>query len=473
MNKSQLSSKPRLGFISTTMGSFDAVLDVPEVRDMNQYENLIIKIIDRLKTFADVINFGMAGNEEDATLLHERIIQSDADLFVIFPVNYTLDVVILKLILGLRVPVILLNSAPLSTIPEDMDANVTMENTTIACIPTITNVLIKNNIPYDLVNGTVNDDSVYDEIRKCSFSAMIVRKLRNTRIGVIGQSYPGISAVSVAESLVTGKFGVTLVRLDTNEIAKECSAVPDSEVKRLSEEIQTKWSVTDITSGEITASIRLLPALEKIIEKYKINAIAELCSLLVANNSIGIVPCYAATILTGRGIPFTCECDIATTIAMLILQGFSKDALFLEFYVQDFKQGLSLLSHCGIGNLNLARQDSPVCIKQHPYFPGAKGRGISFEYLTRKGLVTYASLTVVGGRWRMIAGLGESVEMQKRPMSAVQLYFKFKGNDFNRSLKKYCELGGIHHMAVAFGNYLDELRLTCRYLDIDFFTPED
>ena len=60
------------------------------------------------------------------------------------------------------------------------------------------------------------------------------------------------------------------------------------------------------------------------------------------------------------------------------------------FYTHDFEKGVAMFSHCGQGNLNLAKENSPINIKSHPCYPGKRGRGISYEYLTREGAVTYA-----------------------------------------------------------------------------------
>ena len=60
-------TKPRIGFIGTTMSGFDAVLDVEEVCGMSQYKGLINRMIDRMSDFAKLVNFDIAGNEAEAT----------------------------------------------------------------------------------------------------------------------------------------------------------------------------------------------------------------------------------------------------------------------------------------------------------------------------------------------------------------------------------------------------------------------
>ena len=73
----------------------------------------------------------------------------------------------------------------------------------------------------------------------------------------------------------------------------------------------------------------------------------------------------------------------------------------------------------------------------------------------------------------MIAGLGESVKFDQRPTATVQMYFKFKGDNYDRAYKRFCDLGGLHHLAVGYGDHLAELKAACRFLDVEFKSPDE
>jgi hypothetical protein len=51
------------------------------------------------------------------------------------------------------------------------------------------------------------------------------------------------------------------------------------------------------------------------------------------------------------------------------------------------------------------------------------------------------------------------------------MYVRFVGGDFDSMYHRFCELGGLHHLAVAYGNHLDELRAACAYLGVEFVSP--
>jgi|SRR5208337_829655 len=459
-------SKAKIGFVATSMGAFDAVLDVQEIRQMDQYSPLIARLLDGIRPIAQVVDLGVAGNDREATVLRDKIASAGCDLLLVWPLNYTLDTVVLHLVQGLRLPLLLLNSMPEATFPANFNFARIMGNSTVSCIPTITNVLCKNHVPFTLISGALQDPSVYAEIALHASAARTVRALRKSKIGMVGHSYPGISALSVDQAAVTGHFGVELVEISVPEIIREYQAVGEEEVRTLASQVQSSCQISEITAQEIEHSVRFEPALRRLAAKHGINALASLCQELIMTDALGIAPCHAHTVLAGMGIPVTCECDLATAVTLLILRQFTDEVIFLEFYTQDFARGLGMFSHCGQGNLRLAGGE--VTVKPHPCYPAARGRGIAYEYVAKAGDATIACLTQLDGRWRMVAARIECLPHQKLPSSTAQVYFKFKDQEFNHAYRRWCELGGISHLGIAYGDHMQALKTSCSYLDVDF-----
>jgi L-arabinose isomerase len=462
----------KIGLVGTTMSGFDAVLDVADVRDMSQYHRLIARMAERLRPFGDVVELGIVGDESQAVECRGKIDREDCDILVVWPINYTLDVVVLQLTVGRKTPVILWNTMAQSSIAKDADFGRVMENNAIACLPTITNVLLKNHVPFKLVSGEMDDRRVLESIGRRAAGVRAAKRLRGARVGTVGYAYPGISAIDVDQATLVGQLGVTVFSIPMPQIVAAYQNVPEQEVQRLVEKTVKGCSVQGISREEIAASVRFEPALRELVERHRLDGIASLCQLLVMEPAIGITPCHAHTVLTEEGCPVTCECDLSTVVAMMLLQQLSGEVLFLEFYTQDFKIGQAMLSHCGQGNRCCAQPSTPITIKQHPAYKGSKGLGISYEFVTREGEATYACLTYINGRWRMVAGLMEATRQEQRPCSTIQMYFKFPGDDFDGVYHRFCELGGIHHLGVSYGNHLESLRAACDWLGVEFVSPD-
>ncbi len=466
--------KPRGGFVTTTMGDFDSGLaaEFEEVREVDEFNKNISRVIGKIEPFADVENFGLVGNETDAVRVRDEMAKADCDVLLIMPISFTLDAVVLRLIHGVNMPLVLLNTQVLPTIPADVNHDTTMWNNNVAGIPCLTNVMIKNHIPYKMVSGAMDGPILYDRIEKLARAAAVPRLVRNTNFGVIGKVYPGMSCLEVDPATFTGHFGCNLINITYEEVEKEYNAVSENEAKALADKLTSDYQIdSSMSPGEIHASAQFEAAMKRIVEKHKLGAIAQLCMDLIANPKIGITPCLAYTVLAEMGIPVTDEADLTNALTMVILQQFTDEVLFTEWYMQDFVDDIVMLSHCGMGN-RLIADSKGVLVKPQPCFPGPKGCGAAFECVAKPGELTYACMTYIDGRWRMIAGLGESLPMEKRPTNTIQVYFKFKKDGFEATYQQFCKLGGIHHFAVAWGDHMKSLQAACDFLDVDFVSPD-
>ncbi len=468
------SLRPKVGFVTTTMGSFDSglSLEFEEVREVDNFSESVSRVISKIELFADVENFGIVGNEYEAVGTRDKIAQADCDLLLILPVSFTLDATFMCLINSINTPLVLLNTQVLSKIPPDADHDLTMWNNNIAGIPCLTNVLLKNHISYKMVSGSMNDAKLYNQIETLAMAAAVPRLVRKTTFGVIGKVYPGMSCLEVDQGTFTGHFGCNVVNIWHEEVVEAFSAISEEEAKDLADKLTSKYQVDkSISEKEILASAQFEAAMKRLVEKYKIGAIAQLCMNLISDPKVGIAPCLAYTVLAEMGIPVTDEADLTNALTLIILQQFTDEVLFTEWYMQDFVNEYVMLSHCGMGN-RLIADSNGVLVKPQPCFPGPRGRGVAFECVAKPGELTYACMTFVDGRWRMVAGLGESLPMEKRPTNTIQVYFRFKKGGIEETYAKFCRLGGIHHFAVAWGNHLESLQVACDFLDVDFMSPD-
>ncbi|MCL5985560.1 MAG: hypothetical protein M1371_03240 [Actinobacteria bacterium] len=459
---------PKIGLVGTTMSTMDAILDVPELREeKEEFEKFLDTIVQNLSSFAEVLNEGIIGTEEEAEVVSDNFIKNQADLILVLPVSYTLDTLILKLLKWQTCPIFIWNTNRIEAIPDDMDYEMAYANIAIACIPTLTNVLLKNGISYRLLSGKYDDKETINEIKECATATKAVGVLKKARIGIIGSSYPGISSISVDEARVIGQFCVSLIKIEQNEIEKEYLNINEGEVKRILDKYKSKYQFGEFSGDELMRSVRLVPAFLNIAKKHKLDALAQLCQEVISISDIGIAPCFAFVELNANGVMVTCECDIPTAIAMVILREVSGDAFFSEFYVQDMKNDYALACHCGLGNINYANNPSDIKLVPNPCFPGPKGRGIAAEFTVKDEEYTLVSLTMLKDGWKMIAATVDVIGGPRLPMGTHQIRFRFKGGDFNTKLKQYCDLGGVHHFAIARGKHVNVLRNVCDILKIE------
>ena len=461
---------PRIGVIGTTMEEMDAVIEVEDIRkDTKYYDDFLNSIIDSLKDFSNVLNGGIVGTEGQAENISDFMIKKQVDLIIVIPVNYTLDSVILKLLREQTSPILLWNTSPLTSIPMDMDYDTAIANAIIACFPTLTNVLIKNNIKFKAVSGKVDDKNIIKIIKEYTQASKVVSVLKKSKIGFIGNSYPGITSISVDESRIIGKFGPTLIRIENATIEDFYKKVNGKKNKYDIERFKKKFAIKGLSDEEFNRSVKLYNALLDISNEYSLDAIAQLCQNVIISKEIGITPCFAYSILNSMNVMVTCEGDIGTAIAMVILREIYGDAFFAEYYLEDFKKEFILISHCGLGNINFADKKSKLRVVPQVCFPGKFGRGAAFEFNVRAGEMTMVSLSMLAHeKWTMIASNVESINGDCYPMACPQIKIRFKNGKLDEKFIEFCENGGGHHLAFAFGNQISKLEKVCDILGIEF-----
>lgn len=473
LHKSLIQSKKnfsKIGLVGTTMSEMDAVLDVEDIRDDSAYyEKFFKKIENEVKKFGTVISGGIIGDELGAEKISDLFDREQVDLIITVPVNYTLDSVIIKLLRNHKVPIILWNTSPLEELPENMDYDTAIANAIIACVPTLTNVLIKNGIKFKMVSGPISDKKILNYLDEYINAAKAVKTLRTAKIGFVGNSYPGITSISVDEARVIGKFGTTIVRIENMNIEKYYKNVETGKIKADLDIFKKEFNFYQLTDDEIERSVRLYNAVLNISNEYSLNAIAQLCSYAIISDIIGIAPCFAYSILSSMGVGTTCEGDIGTAIALIILKELGGDAFFAEYYLQDFAKDFILVAHCGLGNINFADTRKGIKVLPQPCFPGKHGRGAAFEFNLEPGEMTMLSLSMLSPeKWTMIACEVESIKSEAYPMVCPQAKIRFKNGGLNEKFIEFCTKGGTHHLAFAFGNHLSKLEKVCDILDIDF-----
>ena len=460
----------KIGLVGTTMSEMDAVLDVEDIRDDSAYyEKFFKKIENEIKKFGTVVSGRIVGDELEAEKISDLFYREQVDLIIAVPVNYTLDSVIIKLLRNQKVPIIIWNTSPMEKLPDNMDYDTAIANAIIACVPTLTNVLIKNDIKFKIVSGSISDKKVLNYINEYIIAAQAVKTLKTAKVGFVGNSYPGITSISVDEARVIGKFGTTIVRIENMNIEKYYKNVEIGKTKTDLDIFKKEFSFNQLTNDEIERSIKLYNAILDISKENSLDAIAQLCSYAIISDIIGIAPCFAYSILSSMGIVTTCEGDVGTAIALIILREISGDAFFAEYYLQDFVKDFILIAHCGLGNINFADTKKEIKVLPQPCFPGKHGRGAAFEFNLKSGEMTMVSLSMLTPeKWTMIACEVESIKSEAYPMICPQAKIRFKNGDLNEKFVEFCTKGGTHHLAFTFGNHLSKLEKVCDILDINF-----
>lgn len=462
----------RIGFLPLCMAEFDAVLDVPDVRneqipDINEPEYLK-DMIDYLGYYGFVFSSGVVGDEKSAEKANKFFKSKIVDVIIVHEFAFTLAKTFIKSIEDLDVPIIFWNTQEKHIISKYTDFGQVMSNNSISSIPHSTNTLYRSGKKFHVITGHKGMKKVQNRFDMI-FKVLIVKKLlKSCRIGAVGYAYPGMLTLAADEVTLRTKIGPVLEHINISEISNAIKRVPQGDISDEVICIRSSYITEELTNEEVVQSAKIYLGLKDLLKKKKINVLTTLCGLMVLDDELGLAPCYAMSKLIEDGIQSACECDILTAVTLYIVELLAGNAWFTEFYMMDMEEELIMMSHCGYGNYSLANSKYPIKAVRQCCFPGAKGRGLAFEFTAKEGEITIVSLTDGPEGYKIISAEAFAVDVPPFPTGCPQIIVKFKNKEMGIALEEYCKAGGAHHMVVAYGNIIEELALLAKYLGIGF-----
>ena len=462
-----------IGFVTTCMSEFDAVLDVADVRESEIPDITDPEYVGPMRgylgEFGRVVNAGVVGDVPGAEAAARFFKEQETDVLVIHEFAFTLSSTINALIKGLDAPIIFWNTQKQRHMDEKTDFSIVMANNSVSTIPHSTNLLFQaGRQDYWVVTGSEADEHTSTRFAELFCAVSAKKRLAKSKIASIGYVYPGMHTLSVNEEKFSSVFGVSVDRLNPAEIRKYYRNADDDRVVDALEELKRQYVVEGLSADELARSARFEVAFRNYAADKKITAFALLCGLLIQDDEMGVAPCYALSKLSAEGIHSSCECDIPSAAALIVAQELAGDAHFTEFYMMDMDREIILMCHCGYGNCALANEKYPVKIVPQPCFPGPRGSGAAFEFSIKPGVATILSITDSPSGYKLVSILADCLDVAAYPSACPQAVIRFRDHSMTGGVERYCKAGGSHHMVICSGDITGSLGILAQLIGIDY-----
>jgi len=286
------------------------------------------------------------------------------------------------------------------------------------------------------------------------------KTIRTLKVLYIGR-YPSHSVAASPEitfDKLKERFDSEVVQIGFKEYVEEVDSVSDAEVKDVVEEWKRNFVFLDNRANMVKHYAKIYVALKKLMNRYGANSLTVDCAGLP---DLEYVPCLAFSLLINEGVPCGCEGDLPTLYTLALLMGVSgKPAL--------------------MGNLNenVTHSDieNNIVVVNHdvvpPYFAC-----IGCKYYVRdyhamgKGATPYTELiegmdvTLAGMHWDMDslwATQGKVVWTKDFVHCRLGVGVKVE------NAKKVSKEAFGHHVALIYGNYIEELERAIELLGLKF-----
>jgi len=427
---------------------------------------------------AEVVSGGLVDTPGRGRAMGETFARERVDLLFCHAVTYATSSQVLPVLQPAGVPVVLLALQPLRAVDyEAADTAEWLANCSACCVPELAGVCTRAGIPYATVAGTIEDDErAWRRIGAWVNAARVRRALRESRLGFLGHTYPGMLDLYTDFTAVQAQLGVHVEVLEIDDLIERVNAATAGKLRTKQEEIEEMFELTDPAGDPIASPIepeelewaaRVAVGLEKLVQDFDLDGLTYYyrgAGNEAERVAAGVI--IGSCLLTARGVVISGEGDLKTNIAQLILDRLGAGGSFTEYYALDFEKDFLLMGHDGPGHIAIA-QERPV-LRGLSLYHGKRGAGISVEFQVQRGPVTILGCAQSReGRLKLICAEGESIRGATLRIGNTnsRLRFRMPPAEF---LEAWCEQGPTHHLALGIGHRAEEVQRVASLCRLDF-----
>jgi L-arabinose isomerase len=408
----------------------------------------------------EIVSAGLVDTAPSAVSAAQRFAAADLDLIVCYAGTYATSSQVLPVVQRSKAPVLILNLQPSDALDyATCDTGEWLANCSTCCVPEISNAFARAQVKFRVVSGTLRDDPVaWQEIEDWCRAARVARAVRDSRIGFLGHTYPGMLDMYSDFTMVSAQTGAHVEVLEMCDLDACVRAATDAECCARIQLARQIFTLENVSGESLEWAARVAAGLDRLVEKFDLDGLTYYYRGLDNNlyERLGAGLILGNSLLTARGVPASGEGDLKTCLAMMIMDRLNAGGSFTEFYAMDLREQFVLMGHDGPGHLAISAA-KPV-LRGLGLYHGKRGEGVSVEFSVRTGPVTLLAMTqTADGNLKMLTAEGECIPgpVLRIGNTNSRLRFPLGPREF---VNRWCEEGPTHHCALGVGHAASVIR---------------
>ncbi|MBT3374595.1 MAG: L-fucose/L-arabinose isomerase family protein [Lentisphaerae bacterium] len=397
-------------------------------------------------------------DDADAEDLAAEFRRQDVDVMVVHYLTFSLGSMTPLLAQRVGVPVIFWG------MPEPPFDGGRIKSNSFCAVNMNCHALRKLGHPYSFVYGT--PETIADDMARQFRVAACIKRLRTTRIGMVGSRVPGFYTSCFNELALRRELGVEVKYIDLLEIVDAADKLSPEEADRACTHITAgAGACTGVPEEQLRKGARLYGAFIALKDKLGLDGFAVKCWPQIGD-IYGIGVCSTLGQLTDEGIVAACEGDVYGAVAMVMLQELSGTAPFYcDLIAFEEEENVGLGWHCGAAPVSLCARGCCSSLGLHSVMDGGNVKGITHDFPLRGGPVTFTQLGEdIDGSYRFLIASGEGLETtQMLPGNPLRIRFDTPLQTLTETI---IDGGFSHHYTVGFADIQAEIKLLCKWLNI-------
>jgi len=251
------------------------------------------RVEQRLSDWSTVTGGGLVDDAAAAARAGDAFLQSGVDLLFCCVGTYSTSSQVLPVVQRAKAPVVVLNLQPRAALDyARTDTAEWLANCSACCVPEIAGAFARAGIPFRQVTGMLEPEpdvrapfeAAWEEIRDWCDAAGVVRNLRDSRIGFLGHTYPGMLDMYSDFTQHHAQLGTHIEVLEMCDLDERVSSVTDAEIADMERAAREMFDISGDSPADPLArkpsaeamnwACRVTVGLEKLVDDFNLDGLA-------------------------------------------------------------------------------------------------------------------------------------------------------------------------------------------------------
>lgn len=314
---------------------------------------------------------------------------------------------------------------------------------------------------YEWLYTSPDDLRATAKIEAVAKAGRVRRRLRDARIGVVGEPPSGFDSCYLDAEQLRHRLGVQIVHLDLASVFARIQSVDEAQRNAARAQVAAHVSGLEaLEQGPLAGTLATYIALRTLAAELRCDALAVRCWPEFFTD-LGCAACGAMALLNTECVPCGCECDVNGTLSQLVLQWIADQPAFgTDLVACNIAEDSAVVWHCGQAPLTMADPATPVRGGVHPN----RRLPLVMEFALKPGPITLARLSRASDGLCWVIGCGE-VQSAPPSFSGTSGVLRF-ARPVEAVLSTLLSQGIEHHLALSYGNHTAALHALAKVLGL-------
>jgi len=381
----------------------------------------------------------------------------DVDAIVTLHLAYSPSLESAEALASTRLPLLILDTTPCYSFGPEQDPSEVSYNHGIHGVQDMCNLLVRNGKPFLIAAGHWQKSDMLDRVAGFARSARLAAGMRRARVGRLGPAFAGMGDFVVDPAKLKASLGVQTFEGDPDLIRSILAKVSEQDVDAEVARDRERFVIHKLDSEVHRRSARAGLVIRRWIEHAGLSAFT--VNFMAVDSALGLptMPFLEASKALARGVGYAGEGDVLTAAFVGALASVYPQTTFTEMFCPDWERDQILLSHMGEMNISLAAS-SPALLEMPFPFTDVGNPAIAVGRY-RPGEAVLVNLAPArNDEYSLIIGpvVMQDVNGTDRMADSVHGWFK-AALPIEEFLAEYSRVGGTHHLALVYGNAVEEI----------------